>query len=345
MACFIQASTANYYNLSSLRYFRNELAAVTPDPSVIDIDWQIDIAGRAILPVPAVAAQQVNRTYAAAPSFTGNLRQKQWRRTSYSGLSPEHMPAPSPKAEGFESNYDEFVFRTIRRGAHTGNLIHYIFERIDFTRPEQWTAVIEKAIKRLSGKQPEAFIDQMKGMLSQVVETIIHAGSELTLDKVSWEDRLSELEFDFPLTEFVTNRLGELSDGTDTPFFIRPNEQLEGIMNGKVDLVFRFGGKYWILDWKSNHLGDRVEDYSVSRVREAMAENNYHLQYHIYTVALRKHLRACLPDFDYERDFGGCIYLFVRGMRVGADTGIFFHKPEVNLIDEMEGVLTGTVPV
>jgi exodeoxyribonuclease V beta subunit len=165
------------------------------------------------------------------------------------------------------------------------------------------------------------------------------------LDKVSWEDRLSELEFDFPLTEFVTNRLGELSDGTDTPFFIRPNEQLEGIMNGKVDLVFRFGGKYWILDWKSNHLGDRVEDYSVSRVREAMGDNNYHLQYHIYTVALRKHLRACLPDFDYERDFGGCIYLFVRGMRVGADTGIFFRKPEVKLIDQMEELLSGKVLV
>ena len=345
MACFIQANKDRYYAKSSLRYFRNELASANPDPAIIDIDWQIDTAGRTILPAPAAAVQQVNRTYAEAPSFSGNLLQKQWRRTSYSGLSPEHMPAPSPKAEGFESSYDEFVFRTIRRGAHTGNLIHYIFERIDFTRPAQWTAVIEKAIKRLSGKQPEGFNESMKGMLSQVVETIVHAGSELTLDKVSWEDRLSELEFDFPLTEFVTNRLGALSDGTDTPFFIRPNEQLEGIMNGKVDLVFRFAGKYWILDWKSNHLGDRVEDYSVSRVREAMAENNYHLQYHIYTVALRKHLRACLPDFDYERDFGGCIYLFVRGMRVGADTGNFFHKPDENLIDKMEGLLTGMVPV
>jgi exodeoxyribonuclease V beta subunit len=112
-------------------------------------------------------------------------------------------------------------------------------------------------------------------------------------------------------------------------------------MNGKVDLVFRHGGKYWILDWKSNHLGDRVEDYSLSRVREAMGQNNYHLQYHIYTVALRKHLRACLPDFDYERDFGGCIYLFVRGMRTDSDTGIFFHKPDVALLDRMDQVLTG----
>lgn len=341
MACFIQASTAGYYGLSSLRYFRNELAAVAPDQNDIDINWEIDLDNRTMLPAAATTVQQVNRVYAEAPSFTGNLRQRLWRRTSYSGLSPEHMPAPSPKAEGFESTYDEFVFRTIRRGAHTGNLIHYIFERIDFRRPEQWSGVIDKAIRRLSGKQSDSFIDQMKGMLLQVVGTVIHADSGLTLNQVSWEDRLSELEFDFPLTEFVTNRLGALADGTDTPFSIKPNDRLEGVMNGKLDLVFRHGGKYWILDWKSNHLGDRVEDYSVSRVREAMGENNYHLQYHIYTVALRKHLRACLPDFDYDRDFGGCIYLFVRGMRTGSDTGVFFHKPDVALLDRMDVVLTG----
>jgi exodeoxyribonuclease V beta subunit len=291
----------------------------------------------------ANASQTVQRVYAEAPSFDANLLQRLWRRTSYSGLSPEHMPAPSPKTDGFESTYDEFVFRTIKRGAHTGNLIHYIFERIDFRRPAQWDGVIEKAIKRLSGSQPEAFIRQMKDMLRQVVETIIIPGEDLQLTQVGWEDRLSELEFDFPLTEFATNRLAQLTAGTDTPFSVKADQQLEGIMNGKVDLIFRHGGKYWILDWKSNHLGDRVEDYSVSRVRESMAENNYHLQYHIYTVALRRYLVTRVPDFDYDRDFGGCIYLFVRGMRAGSDTGIFFHKPERALLDRMESLTTGLV--
>ena len=341
MACFIQASNAAYYSASSLRYFRKELADLAPDPADIDINWVIDIENRTILPAPAAAVQQVNRVYAEAPSFEGNLRQRMWRRTSYSGLSPEHMPTPSPKVDGFGSEYDEFVFRTIRRGAHTGNLVHYIFERIDFRRPEQWPAVIEKAIRRLSGKQPDGFTEQMKGVLLQVVETVIHTGTGLTLSQVSWEDRISELEFDFPLNEFVTNRLAELTLGTDTPFSIKPDQRLEGIMNGKVDLVFRHGGKYWVLDWKSNHLGDRVEDYSGILVRESMAANNYHLQYHIYTVALRRHLQTCLPDFDYERDFGGCIYLFVRGMRTGSDTGVFCHKPDLALLDRMEEVLTG----
>jgi len=343
MTCFIQASLANYYASSTLRYFRNELAAVAPDPSIIDIDWQIDVDDRIALPGRISAVQSAQRVYAEAPSFEANLLQRLWRRTSYSGLSPDHMPNPSPKADGFESTYDEFVFRTIRRGAHTGNLIHYIFERIDFRKPDHWETVIEKAIKRLSGKQPETFTRQMKDMLRQVVETVIVPGEDLQLTQVGWEDRLSELEFDFPLTEFATNRLAQLMAGTDTPFAVKADQQLEGIMNGKVDLIFRHGGRYWILDWKSNHLGDRVEDYSVSRVRESMTENNYHLQYHIYTLALRRYLATRVPDFDYDRDFGGCIYLFVRGMRTGADTGIFFHKPERALLDRMEALTTGVV--
>jgi exodeoxyribonuclease V beta subunit len=253
------------------------------------------------------------------------------------------MPTPSPKADGFESTYDEFVFRTIKRGAHTGNLIHYIFERIDFRRPDHWEAVIDKAIKRLSGKQPETFTRQMNDMLRQVVETVIVPGEDLQLSQVGWEDRLSELEFDFPLSEFATNRLAQLAAGGATPFSVKPDQQLEGIMNGKVDLIFRHAGKYWILDWKSNHLGDRTSDYSVSRVRESMTENNYHLQYHIYALALRRYLSTRLPDFDYDRDFGGCVYLFVRGMRVGGDTGIFFHKPERELLDRMEALTTGVV--
>lgn len=343
MACFIQASTVNYYASSTLRYFRNELAAVAPDPSIIDIDWQIDVDDRIALPGRISAVQSAQRVYAEATSFEANLLQRLWRRTSYSGLSPDHMPNPSPKADGFESTYDEFVFRTIRRGAHTGNLIHYIFERIDFRKPDHWETVIEKAIKRLSGKQPETFTHQMKDMLRQVVETVIVPGEDLHLTQVGWEDRLSELEFDFPLTEFATNRLAQLMAETETPFAVKPDQQLEGIMNGKVDLIFRHAGKYWILDWKSNHLGDRVEDYSVSRVRESMAENNYHLQYHIYTLALRRYLATRVPDFDYDRDFGGCIYLFVRGMRTGSDTGIFFHKPERALLDRMEALTTGVV--
>jgi exodeoxyribonuclease V beta subunit len=340
MACFIQASDARNHARSSLRYFRTELGKAAAQPAVLDPEWVIDVDGRPVLPPPAAAAQNLRRIYAEAPSFDTNLLQRLWRRTSYSGLSPDHRPVPMPRAEDLASDYDEFVFRTIRRGAHTGNLIHYIFERIDFRRPDHWGTVIDRAIRRLSGRQADDFTERMKSMARQVLGTTLVPATGLSMDQVGWEDRLSELEFDFPLSVFDTERLAVLTAGTTTPFAVKP-AQLEGIMNGKVDLVFRHGGRYWILDWKSNHLGDRVEDYSVERVRESMSENNYHLQYHIYTLALRRYLCSRLPGFDYGRDFGGCIYLFVRGMRVGSDTGIFLHKPDAALLDGMELLTSG----
>ena len=70
-----------------------------------------------------------------------------------------------------------------------------------------------------------------------------------------------------------------------------------------------------------------------------MNESNYHLQYLIYTVAAKKYLESRLPSFDYKTQFGGVIYLFVRGMRNGTDAGIFTAKPSLSRISMLEGLL------
>ncbi len=149
---------------------------------------------------------------------------------------------------------------------------------------------------------------------------------------------MSELEFDFPLSLFQTDKVSELST-PETPIRLIAGEELEGIMNGKIDLLFRHDGRFYILDWKSNHLGYSLVDYGPEGVSAAMQENNYHLQYLIYTVAVRRYLATRMPTFDYERDFGGVIYLFVRGVREGSDSGVFFTKPEKEMVDRLEAAM------
>jgi len=56
-------------------------------------------------------------------------------------------------------------------------------------------------------------------------------------------------------------------------------------------------------------------------------------------VALVKYLRKRIPGFDYESQFGGAAYLFVRGMRAGSSNGIWFHKPKLEVIEKLEDEL------
>ena len=60
-----------------------------------------------------------------------------------------------------------------------------------------------------------------------------------------------------------------------------------------------------------------------------MEESGYTLQYRIYTLAVIAWLRRVVPDFDYERDFGGIYYIYLKGMDAKNNgQGVFFYRPE-----------------
>ena len=69
-----------------------------------------------------------------------------------------------------------------------------------------------------------------------------------------------------------------------------------------------------------------------------MRRNHYCLQYLLYIVALNRHLARTMPDYRYERDFGGVFYVFLRGIRAGQpEYGIFRDViPPPALVRELE---------
>ncbi len=107
----------------------------------------------------------------------------------------------------------------------------------------------------------------------------------------------------------------------EVEFLVTPAAALGGaapprenaLLTGFIDLVFRFDGRYYILDWKTNTL-DR---YDTEAVHAAMQECDYGLQYQLYTLTLREWLRSTLHDFRDEH-LGGVFYFFVRGGPAGA---------------------------
>jgi exodeoxyribonuclease V beta subunit len=116
--------------------------------------------------------------------------------------------------------------------------------------------------------------------------------------------------------------------------------RLQGYLRGFIDLVFRRQGRYYLVDYKSNQLGPHESSYRKANLSWVMQEHHYFLQYHLYTLALHRYLRARLPDYDYERSFGGVLYAFVRGMSPAhpAGHGVFADRPSLALIEALDAL-------
>ena len=103
-------------------------------------------------------------------------------------------------------------------------------------------------------------------------------------------------------------------------------------MKGYIDLVFRFKDRFYLIDWKSNFLGPRIQDYRQTVLTRVMRDELYSLQYLIYTLAVHQYLQRRISDYRYEKHFGGVYYIFLRGLdpAQGPEFGIFqdFPAPE-----------------
>lgn len=220
------------------------------------------------------------------------------------------------------------------KGPEPGTAVHHIFENIDFSNDDNWKSVISEYLERenIDPKwQPVVY-----AMLQKTVsKPLLASKPSLRMAEILPEEMVAEMQFHF------SNRHVELQDLLN---IIRPDSQQEelldnfadeGFMTGFIDLTFRFGGQYYIIDYKTNHLGNDVEDYSRQELDEAMAEHFYDLQYHLYLVALHRFLKQKLPDYDYKRHIGGVFYLFVRGINEKNDAGIYFDRPNEEKIDEL----------
>ncbi len=295
------------------------------------------------------APELINETSPLPPSSTDDsgafviipnimIPDHNWERTSYSKLNTPHDPLPAIQTIVSEDAYDRFIFLQLRKGALAGNLIHDLLERIDFSNSDYWAKVINATLHRFPGAGVSALQEDLFKQFLETITAVDLIEDRLSLNQVHRKQRLSELEFDLALTDVNLNAIPELIEGK-IPIRVNRERSLTGILNGKIDLFFEHQGKYYIVDWKSNHLGNRAEDYHQTAMSAAMEANNYHLQYYLYTVAIKRYLQTRLDTFDYETNFGGVFYLFIRGIRRGSQHGIYFHRPAKQDIEELEQLL------
>jgi exodeoxyribonuclease V beta subunit len=195
--------------------------------------------------------------------------------------------------------------------------------------------------------------DAVLTMLSNLRTAPLERDLDLTFSRIDTKNRLNELEFYFPVKLVSPDRLGRILEAgmASLPLdgFPRRVERLlldpvRGFMRGFIDMVFHWRNRFFLVDWKSNHMGNRVKDYGQEALQETMTEEYYVLQYLIYTLALDRYLNHRVPGYRYETHFGGVYYVFLRGIDPieAPDCGIFKDRPSARLIHALGKELLGT---
>jgi exodeoxyribonuclease V beta subunit len=237
---------------------------------------------------------------------------------------------------GSSEEIKERTIFTFPKGALPGTAIHKLFEHDDFdfatADTTDHSVIIDEVLEGYGIK------GDWTGVLQQMIRNVVLADyRSLELNRVERKDQLREMEFNFPISHPDSERLLDLIRNSRTSGKV--SGSVRHYLTGFIDLIVRQNGKYYILDYKSNHLGDSPDDYSNELLVKEIRAADYDLQYHLYTVALIRFLKKRLPDFDYENNFGGVMYLFIRGMKAGSDNGIWYHKPEKSIIDQLDTML------
>ncbi|WP_437888464.1 exodeoxyribonuclease V subunit beta [Phytobacter sp. V91] len=289
---------------------------------------------------PALSARQVQRVIA-----------DDWRVTSYSGLqqrshsiAQDLLPRLDVDASGEAEHKTEpgLTPHQFPRGASPGTFLHSLFEDLDFTQPVAASWVSEKL-------QTGGFDPHWQPVISDWIASVLQAplgDTGASLCQLSAKDKQVEMEFYIPIGQHLRaenldaliRRYDPLSAGCPPLDF----RDVRGMLKGFIDLVYRHNGRYYLLDYKSNWLGESGEAYTREAMAGAMQSHRYDLQYQLYTLALHRYLGHRIADYDYERHFGGVIYLFLRGVEPGhPGQGVYATRPDMALIQEMDALFAG----
>jgi len=253
---------------------------------------------------------------------------------------PDHDSSDEPGHVVGDESYDESSIFSFPKGANPGTFLHSIFEELDFAsnNAEKLKEIVSNSLK-ISTYDEKKYTNMIFKMLANVLEAELSEGLRLSaLQPGNW---VQEMGFYFPLKSIDPKLLLGFFKryGIKSPVDLeRVAERLnfqnvKGMLLGFIDLVFCHEGKYFIIDWKSNHLGYQLENYNPDNLAREMERKLYPLQYLIYTVAVNRYLERRIPDYSYESHFGGVYYLFLRGIdNTIPYNGIYFDKPDAALV-------------
>lgn len=216
-------------------------------------------------------------------------------------------------------------------GAETGNIFHNLLEncsREDYLNDENLTKIFNSMAELQNTAESDRLL--LKELVFRVYEANI---LDFKLKDIPHENLYHEMEFYLRVNEssFDFNELFPLKI-----------EIYSGFLHGFIDLLVYnpFNKKYYVIDWKSNYLGDSYSDYSFDNLEKAMTKSGYHLQYLLYCCAwlsklfVHEYRRKIIPEDRsklrsfFLQKFGGIAYVYLRGINneTSSRNGIYMKK-------------------
>jgi len=273
--------------------------------------------------------------------FTGEVEDAETQNLLEEGAhNPEDEDATRPLSHSLHN---------FPKGAGPGTFLHDLLEwcvqqglQSIVDNPAQ---LREQLIRRCSTRGWSDWVDTLEHwMLTLIRQPLpLNRRSDENISLTSLGTLRPELEFWFESRNVSTRAMDKLVtqhtlNGADRPRV--DDGRFNGMLKGFIDLVFEHNGQYYVLDYKSNYLGDEDSAYTDQAMGEAILEKRYDLQYVLYLLALHRLLKARLPDYDYDRHLGGAVYMFLRGINAPG-AGAFTDKPPRVLIEQLDAMFDG----
>jgi len=243
-------------------------------------------------------------------------------------------------------------FRAFPAGRVGGNALHDVFESLDFRRSDDDRSreMVRRTLTRHGLLDDAGTAEARVGDVVEMLRTVCLSpvpGTGFALADVAPRSGLREWRFDLSVTTTSPRRIAEVlaAHGSAHARAYAPvlrtlrESVVGGYLSGVVDLAFEHDAKWWLVDWKSNHLGDTDQDYASDALANAMMQAHYTLQYHLYLLALHRHLSARQPGYDPALHWGGVVYVFLRGVTGQGEGGWFRDAPTPALLEALDSAL------
>ncbi len=317
---------------------------------------------------------------AIVESFSKDYVDQNFSISSYSQLTAkQHESSTDYQYDGVADDVESYLIDDedlnispfdFPRGVQAGTFLHKLLEYCDFSRCNDKNYIssyidkvvaIDSILLKSWGQE-----DNCKLCLKQWLYDITHCciyqeqDRKYSLCDIGSCDRVSEMTFLMSSTNLDTKKVNDLCkqsmvsnvSPTNTDVLANlnnlylDNKLITGFMTGAMDLVFRLKidncYKYFVLDYKSNFIGTNASYYRQANLEKMIFDNKnrYDVQYMIYSLALYRHLKSRLVDFDYESNIGGVIYLFLRGLKADQTSGVYHAKLEQDIVESLDKLCT-----